>query len=295
MPRRDKFGTLAAIGVAVAFQWFFMFTKHDPGLRPIIPFGDDPYDALGSMATIVDILLVLLLLARTFRFYGGRRPSPARIQYLRRTQATIPLSILVTLAANSIAMARHPGMWVGTGSQNRLIVVFAGMAVLSGGCLWLIRSSASRPPGGPQRNALISSIIVAVLFVLILAFYPEQWINRLLTHLLTVLIGDALLFVPVSVLLSLCLPEPAGLEGIARGRRVTAYLWLAAMLFSASIGVWLYLAEMGDGGGPMPPIRMRLVIASVYIGLTVGGVLIAFALLKRPLGIGQTRLAEASR
>jgi len=77
VPARQKLHSIVILGVAAAFQWFFMFTKHDPDLRAIIPFGDDPYDALGSFATIVNILLCLLLLWRSFHPMRGLAPSPA--------------------------------------------------------------------------------------------------------------------------------------------------------------------------------------------------------------------------
>ena len=276
------------------FQWFFMFTKHDARLRPVIPFGDDPYDALGSFATIVDIFLCLLLLWRTFRPYRSRTPSPTQIQYLRRTQAAVPLSIVVTLAADAVAMIRHPQMWMGTTSQNLLLASFVGVTLVSGVALYSIKHSAQQPTASERRSATGSAEMIAVVFFLTLALYPERLIGPLATHLITIIIGDLLLFVPVSALLFLLLPDIEDSPGRTSKSRAPTYLWTGTILAGLVIGVGLFLAEMGEGGGPTPTFRLRLIVAAVYIGLTVAGVLIAFIFLKRPLGLAQRNTEQSS-
>ncbi len=296
MPVKEKINSVVVLGVAVAFQWFFMFTKHDPGLRPVIPFGDDPYDALGSFATIVDIPLCLLLLWRAFRPYGVESPSPLQIQYLRRTQVAVPLLVLVTLAADAVAMVRHPHMWIGGSSRNELLALFGGMTVISGGALRLILGFAPKRIDSQRRATMISSGIVTALFVLGLAVYPERLINHLSTHLVTVLIGDLLLFVPVSVFLRFLIPDAeASPGGQAKARRHSLYFWSGVIMAGLLIGAWLFIAEMTEGGGPMSALRFRVFVASVYIGLTIAGLLIAVAFLKRPLGLGQGNTVHSSR
>ena len=289
VPARQKLHSIVILGVAAAFQWFFMFTKHDPDLRAIIPFGDDPYDALGSFATIVNILLCLLLLWRSFHPMRGLAPSPAQHEYLRRTQAAIPLSILVTLAGDAIALARHPHLWLGTPGQNKLFAVFTAMLVISAAALAMLRSSVSTPAALQQHErTAFSPLIVAALFVVALALYPEHLINRLSTHVLTVLLGDLLLFVPVAAFLRYLFPDPQGAPlAQSKSRGAARFAWIGAMLLSLAIGVWLFVAELTEGGAAMPPMRMRLFVASFYIGLTMAGTLIALAVLSRPLGLGQ--------
>lgn len=293
---KQKMNSLLIIGVAIAFQWFFMFTKHDPSLRPIIPFGDDPYDALGSFATIVDILLCLLLLWRAFRPYRGQAPTAVQVRYLRRTQAAVPLSVLVTLAADAVALVRHRQMWVGAISQNKLLASFGWMVIVSGGALWWIRFCSPKGDSERGKNTMMSAGIVAVLFVLILTIYPEGLINHLSTHLVTVLFGDLLLFVPVSVLLGFLFPDPdASLASRTTAPRNSMFLWTAVTLIALLIGVWLFLAELHEGGGTPPPLRLRLLVASVYIGLTTAGVLIALTLLQRPLGLIRVETVQSNR
>jgi hypothetical protein len=49
MKKRLEIHSLAVLALVIAFDWFFEFTKHNPNLRRIIPFGEDPYD--GSAPT----------------------------------------------------------------------------------------------------------------------------------------------------------------------------------------------------------------------------------------------------
>ena len=294
VPTKQKLQSVVIVGVAAAFQWFFMYTKHNPALRSVIPFGDDPYDALGSYATIVNIPLCLLLLWRSFRPMRGQSSSFAQSQNLRRTQAAIPLTILVTIAADAIAMARYPHLWLGTPGQNKLLAVCAAVFIVSATALSMLRSSVSAPAvPRPSERTAFSPLIVAALFVVTLALYPENLINRLSTHLLTVLLGDLLLFVPVAAFLRFLFPDPQSAphtQSISTSS--TRYVWISATLISLAIGVWLFVAEMTEGGAAMPAMRKRLFVACVYVGLTMTGMLIALAVLSRPLGLGQATTAQ---
>jgi len=50
MPGRLKRSAVVVAAFAGFFYWGFMTAKHDPSLRDIVPFGEDPYDAVGSFA-----------------------------------------------------------------------------------------------------------------------------------------------------------------------------------------------------------------------------------------------------
>jgi len=86
MPRPLKRNALIVFGLAIILSWSFMFAKHDPRLRAIIRFGDDPYDAVGSFGTIVGMLIALLSLVRAFRPYRKQSPTKAQCVYLVRSQ-----------------------------------------------------------------------------------------------------------------------------------------------------------------------------------------------------------------
>ena len=78
MPKTLKRNTLIVFGLAIVFWWSFMFAKHDPHLRSIIPFGSDPYDAVGSFGIIVGMLIALLSVVRAFRPYPKQAPTMAQ-------------------------------------------------------------------------------------------------------------------------------------------------------------------------------------------------------------------------
>lgn len=126
-PRRNAFVVAA---LAVFFWWAFQFAKHDPRLRNIIPFGEDPYDAVSSFGAIAALLLALVSFARSyFPLWVGRSGHPI---YVLRTQAAIPFCVLVTVAAELVAMVRHTSMWVGKAGSARLLILetaLAGLAV----------------------------------------------------------------------------------------------------------------------------------------------------------------------
>ena len=74
---------------ALAFLLFFQFTVHDPVLAPILPFYQDPFDAVTTFGVIAAGLLSLLSVVRA-----------------RRTTYTYRQSVL--LARTEVAVAGAP-------------------------------------------------------------------------------------------------------------------------------------------------------------------------------------------
>src|SRR2546427_2205397 len=206
MPRSQKRNSLIIVGLAALFYWSFMFMKHDPALRDVIPFGVDPYDAVGSFAVIIGMLIALLSLVHAFRPYRTHPPSSARRLYLVRAQMAVVLSVLITLVADAVAMARHTSAWLHAASRIELLILLACMATIAVAVGNLVCSSvelgARRMPG-----AWIRASVISLVSVLVLALYPERLIENTTTHLLTVVVGDLLLFVPLRALLTAIVPE----------------------------------------------------------------------------------------
>ena len=140
-----------------------MFAKHDPALRDVIPFGDDPYDAVGSFGVIVGMLIALLSLVRAFRPYR-EAPSTAQRAYLVRSQEAVVLVVFLTLASDVVAMGRHPSMWFGASSRDKLIALIAGMAVVTVAVQFLIRASQEKLPerGAKDWIAAASATLLAI-------------------------------------------------------------------------------------------------------------------------------------
>jgi hypothetical protein len=287
MPTTLKRDALLVLGLAGLFDWAFMFAKHNPALRGIIPFGEDPYDAVGSFGVLIGTLIALVSLVRAFRPYRKRPTSTAQRVYLVRTQLAVPLIVLIALAADMVAMARHPSTWIRAASRNELIALLAGLALAAVAVQSIVRAPRGKlPESVPSRWPRAS--IAALLAVFILVLYPERLIDGTATHLLTVVIGAVVLFAPMRPLLAAMAPydgrqaqtetTPARKELLTAKRR-----WGVVFLAGALIGGCLFVAEMSEGGGTPPPARL-LFIASVYIGLSITGLLLAYAFLGAPLG-----------
>ena len=122
-----------------------------------------------------------------------------------------------------------------------------------------------------------------------LAVYPEQLIQRASTHLLTVIIGDFVLFASMRVLLTSLVPYKGdeGLTGaVPREARVLNHWhrWSIVVTTGLLIGAFAFLGEMSEGGSAMPLIHL-LIVASAFVGLGLAGLLIAYAFLETPLGL----------
>jgi hypothetical protein len=289
MPQTLKRDTVIVFGLAICFWWSFMFAKHDAHLRSIIPFGDDPYDAVGSFGAIVGVLIALLSLARAFRPYRKQAPSNAQRRYLVRSQQAVVLAVLLTLLADTVAMARHPSLWVAAASRHELIGLLGGMWVVALGVQSLIRKSQERV-AHTQSTLWVRAVLTTLLATCVLAVYPEQLIQSTGTHLLTVVIAAFVLFAPMRALIISLVPfnRNEGLtEAVPPGATVLRawQRWGIVVVIGVSIGVFAFVGEMSEGANPMPLIRV-LFIASVFVGLGLAGFVIAYAFLGTPLGLG---------
>jgi hypothetical protein len=289
MPRILKRNALIVFGLAIFFWWSFMFAKHDPALRSIIPFGDDPYDAVGSFGTIVGMLIAFLSLVRAFRPYREQPPTKAQCVYLLRSQQAVVLAVLLTLLADTVALARHPSLWARAVSGRQLIVLLGGVAVIALGVQSLVRHSQWQI--ADTRSTLWGrAIFTALLVTFVLAVYPEQLIQRTGTHLLTVVMGDLVLFASMRVLLTSLVPykaDEARTGAEPKDARVLNpwHRWGVVVVAGLMIGAFAFLGEIGEGAGAMPLISL-LFVASAFVGLGLAGLLIAYAFLGTPLGLG---------
>ncbi len=276
MSRRN---TIAVAALAALFYCAFMFLKHHPGLRNTIPFGDDPYDGVGSGGVIVAGILTIVALVRAFRPSLAVASSERRL-YLVRTQVAIVLCVWMTLAADAVAMARHVAKWTASPSHNELLAVLGLLAIASIAVFMLIAPWHGRQHGGRGWLSAVGAIAAAMAA---LALYPEQLIENLGTHLVTCIAADLILFAPMRPLLSALVPDdsasmPANARPRLRG-------WGAVLAVATAVGVFAFLGEMSEGSGSLPVLRV-LLVAGVFIGLAVASLLIAYAFVGKPLGFG---------
>ena len=288
MPKVLKRNAVIVLGLAALFYWAFMFAKHDPTLRAVIPFGEDPYDAVGSFGVIIGMLIALLSFLRAFRPYH-EVPSAAQRLYLVRSQEAVVLAIFITLAADAVAMARHPLMWSGAPSRDKLIGLLGFLAIITTAVQFLVRA-AQQKLGRLGTARWFAPASVTLLAITILAGYPEHLINHTAAHIFTVLAGAVVLCAPMRLLLNAFVPGALNDDRTGRpatrGKSLTAVQrWATALLAGAMIGAFAFWGEMRESGNT-PPLYRLVFVASVYIALGLAGIVIAYAFLGRPLGLG---------
>ena len=202
----------------------------------------------------------------------------------------VVLAVLITLVADVVAMARNPSMWIGAASRNWLIALLGGMAVVTVVVQLLIRASQEKLPEGGMQHWTMAAVATLVA-ILVLALYPEQLINHTATHLLTVIAGDIVLFAPMRPLLNALVPYKADqgrMETAPARSRFTAAAqrWGIVLVVGGLIGAFVFWGEMSEGSSALPMGRL-VFVASVFISLGLAGLLIAYAFLGKPLGLGQ--------
>ncbi|HEV2104817.1 MAG TPA: hypothetical protein VGU27_03745, partial [Candidatus Eisenbacteria bacterium] len=126
-------------------------------------------------------------------------------------------------------------------------------------------------------------------FAIVLAVYPVRLVQLTWTHLATVVAGAVLLFAPMPALLGALVPDPPGAatgEEAARPARAggRARWWIVAAI-GVGVGAFAFAGEMTEGAGGAPAARLAAV-AAVFVGLATSGILVAYAFLRGPLGLG---------
>ncbi|HVU68198.1 MAG TPA: hypothetical protein VHD63_13750 [Ktedonobacteraceae bacterium] len=277
-----KLNSFLAVCLAILFFCFFQFTKHDPVLAAILPFANDPYDAVGSFGVILAVLVSLLAVLRALR----RKRTTQQNILLARTQLTVAAAVLVTLVTDSVATLRHIPMWINHAGAAELIMLMGGMIVLALGLSLAIRFSIRDIPlavTGAWKKAAVFSLVAIVL----LAFYPESVIQSTLGELCTLLVGILLLFVPLSALPEAFIPfnTTPSATGNPQPRRMRPWMqWGAIVMLGLCVGSVLLLGEWSGEGGS-PPFPLKIVIASIFIGASIVGLLIAYVCLRKPLAL----------
>lgn len=290
MMREAKLNAVAVCFLAALFYWLFMFAKHNAYLRYVIPFGDDPYDAVGSFACVVGALLAFVSLVRAYYPY---RNGPDRLQalYLVRSQMAVVLAVLITAAADLTAMARYPRQWYPSFWGYAVMAIVSVLVVSAIAVLLLLR------PSLPQRTAadrwrLARALLVTLAGMLLLALFPKSILRDVATHLLAIIVGAVVLFAPMRLLLLALVPDDLREEAEgALTRRAGAWRrWGVSVLLGLLVGASAFVGEMaGHGHGPALPMRRMLFVGSVFTGIGLSGILIAYVFLGEPLGFASRR------
>lgn len=322
MLRRQQFSACLAALTALLFVLFFDVSKHQPALAVVNPFTTDPYDAVGSFATQLALVAALLALVRAFRPYGPAPAPTAQAHLLARAAALTSLAVLVTMASNGVALARHPALWMSQPAGRALAGLVAGLAVVALLTLWSALAVRGPCPPRIRRGALIDGLVAFALCLgafLLLAFYPEDWTRQVVTEVVTIAAGVLALFLPLWALDRVLFATPpavfadvlndvgaiadavcarlgiANLLGapvrflarmpIVRWLNPRRHPWAPMLLLALLLGALLWLAEMlGEGGGQVR-LGLALLVAAIFLGGECFAVIVGYVLLARPLGL----------
>lgn len=328
MPRQLKVCACITFIVAVLFYLFFQFSKHNAALSLVNAFADDPYDSVGSFGVQLALFTALLSLLRAFRPYPAKQASfvsehQNQKLLLLRSGYISCLAVASTVVADTIAMVRHPTLWIGTPAGYLLATFVGGMALLTVMVGWLLYRSSRTIRVPTSQKAWIRAILLSILGVIVLAFYPENIRQQIGGELFTVVVGIVFLVVPIwAMSVALLPPVPETYVEDLIDDFAAVYQWLRAhsgflvvvfivlekmsntsfvrlvvnwlnprkhpwnvcILLGILIGGILVLAETLGGGGPQH-LGQLLLIVSIFIGLECVGVVLSYALLARPLGL----------
>lgn len=181
--------------LALAFWAFFQYSKHTLG--DVNPFGEDPYDAVGSFGVQLSMLAALLGLLRALRPYGSGEIPPVQARLALRADGLAVLSLAVTLAADAVALARYPAQWMNSPGGLQLAALTAGMALLTllaGGPVYNAARGLEPSPANSTRP-MGMALGVCAAGLLIMACYPEEWrTGSIVGAVATAMLGMLVLF-----------------------------------------------------------------------------------------------------
>ena len=301
-------------GVCILVLCFFLFfnlSKHEPGLARVSPYGEDPYDAVGSFGIQLSAAAALISLMRVLRPRQGGVVSREALTLILKGNNVALVSMLVTLAADGMAMVRYLNRWTGSGTGWILAAGWAGLALAGGLALWGMLRLGRPLKQARETGAWIRVAAVWAAALLALGFYPEAWRETTAGAILTALAGMLLLFFQSVTLAWFLWPggkTPAfetflddltalyhymklRLQGVPlikkfqlpRRLNPRRHPWLLVILLALGAGLALLAAEgLGEG---LPKPEAMLLVAGVYVGIEGAGVLLGYVLFNRYLGI----------
>jgi len=265
--RRIHHASALVFLAALLFYLFFQVNKGGP-LGEINPFAVDPYDAVGSFAFQLALLVGVLTYARALRLQSD--PALAsRSRFILRGNLLALFAILATLLADALAVIQtrrvletlQVSFW-----GQVLLGELVGMFVLELVCiaaLLAIFAPLSLPD--PPRDLTPAD---AIDDLWALARLPVQRASRWLPQELVEWVdgfNSDRLFARI---------------GWIDPRR---HPWRFALALSLTAGLLLYVAQFQEGRPPSLPVG--LLLAGIFIGAECAATLLGFALLGGYLGL----------
>jgi len=254
--------TALILFTAIVFYLFFQVNKRSPFVEAN-PFANDPFDAVGSMAIQVALLVGLLSYARALRWHDD--PSQAtKARLILRGNMLVLAAIFITLCSDTVAeFWRHwpPAFWVIV-----LRLELGGMFLLTLACglaLWVVfrRTPTDPAPGNLTPADAIDDLWSLARIPLVRAgvIFPPAW-SEWVIHF-----NSDRLF--------------ARLPWIDPRQHPWRFAGTAGLL----VGVLLALAGLQEG---LPPsLGIGLLLAGIFISVEFAATLVGFAIFGGYLGL----------
>ena len=249
---------------AIVFFLFFQVNKRSPFVEAN-PFAIDPYDAVGSIAFQVALLISLLSYARVLRLRDD--PSQAKERLVQHGNILVLAAIFITLCSDAIAefvQPVTPSLW-----GNILIIELGGMLLFTFFCgmaLWVVFKGMPTSP--PQTNLTPADAIddlwslVRVPIVKGGAIFPPpmvEWVKRFTSDRLF-----------------------ARLQWLDPRKHPWRFTGAVGLL----VGVLLIMAQLQEG---LPPsLGIGLLVMAIFISVEFIATLVGFAIFGGYLGLRPT-------
>jgi hypothetical protein len=248
--------------VSVLFYLFFQFNKRAP-LGDINPFAQDPYDAVGSFAIQVALVVSLLTYARALRLRADPAQTP-KLRLILRGSLLVLFAIGVTLLADVLALALHPlpqSRW-----SSVLLAELASMLLLSVTCAVALAAVFRRIPTAlPPRDLTPADAI------------DDLWC---LTRIPIALAARAL---PRGLVDWASRFDSDRLFRRALWLNPRTHPWRFAFTLALLAGVGLAVAQRLEGAPPS--LQVGLLAAGILTSAETGAAMAGFALLGGYLGL----------
>ena len=262
--KRNHRVTALILLAAIVFFLFFQINKRSPFVEAN-PFAVDPYDAVGSIAIQVALLISLLSYARILR----QRDDPAqeKERLVLHGNILVLAAIFITLCSDAIAefvQPVPPSLW-----RNLLIIELGSMFLITFICglaLWVVLRGIAT---SPQPTNLT----------------PADAIDDLWSLVRVPVVRGAAIFPP---------PMVAWVQGFNSDRLFTRLQWLDPRKhpwrFTGAVGllvgVLLVLAQLQEG---LPPsLAIGLLVMAIFISVEFVATLVGFAIFGGYLGLRPT-------
>jgi hypothetical protein len=246
---------------AIIFYLFFQVNKRSPFVEAN-PFANDPYDAVGSIAFQVALLISLLSYARVLRMRDDKSQSKERL--ILHGNIFVLATIFFTLISDSVAeFVRRlpPSVWV-SALRLELGLMFI-LTIVCGLALWAVFRGIPTvsPPSDLTPADAIDDLwsLVRVPVVIAKSIFPPamvEWVNRFSSDLL-----------------------------FAHFPWVNPRLhpWRFTAGIGLLVGVLLVIAQLQEG--PPPSLAIGVLLAGIFISVELVATLLGFAIFGGYLGL----------